>query len=290
MRGLIFFLFLLLLGWMAGSTWCYVCEIKDLCGEGFVKSKVKTPTVSFDHPLEVNYGGATVFSFDENLRFVKNGIGYSLPGKIQSALDSIASYLKNNPNRELELTGLYQREETNGTDFSNLGLGRADALKKELVNRGVKPERIINSFSVREEMLFRPADSLVGGVLVNLLEASLSGSEKPEMRYIYFDHASPTLSMDNDLRAYITRTIQYLNQNPKTRLQLIGHTDNEGNSNYNQKLGRQRAETLKGYFKQFGADHLRMRVNSKGETNPIESNKTEEGRRKNRRVEVKILD
>jgi len=64
----------------------------------------------------------------------------------------------------------------------------------------------------------------------------------------------------------------------------VGHTDSVGSNQYNQKLGARRAAAVKAYLVSKGVDANRVYTESKGETDPIASNKTAEGRSKNRRA------
>ena len=68
-----------------------------------------------------------------------------------------------------------------------------------------------------------------------------------------------------------------------------GHTDSVGTEAYNMKLGARRAEAVKAYFISKGIDKTRVYTESKGETQPIASNKTAAGRAQNRRVEVELV-
>ena len=69
----------------------------------------------------------------------------------------------------------------------------------------------------------------------------------------------------------------------------VGHTDSVGSNQYNQKLGARRAAAVKAYLVSKGVDANRVYTESKGETDPIATNKTAEGRSKNRRVEVEVV-
>ncbi len=68
-----------------------------------------------------------------------------------------------------------------------------------------------------------------------------------------------------------------------------GHTDGVGSEAYNQKLSVARAESVKTYMVSKGLPADKIRVEGKGKSSPIASNDTEEGRAKNRRVEVTLL-
>ena len=69
----------------------------------------------------------------------------------------------------------------------------------------------------------------------------------------------------------------------------IGHTDGVGSNAYNQKLSVRRANAVKAYFVSKGIPANRIYTEGKGETSPIASNKTKEGRQKNRRVEIEVV-
>ena len=69
----------------------------------------------------------------------------------------------------------------------------------------------------------------------------------------------------------------------------IGHTDSIGSDAYNQKLSVRRAESVKSYLVSKGVEPNRIYTEGKGEKQPVASNKTKEGRQKNRRVEIEVI-
>jgi OOP family OmpA-OmpF porin len=69
----------------------------------------------------------------------------------------------------------------------------------------------------------------------------------------------------------------------------IGHTDNIGSKEYNQKLSVRRAEAVKAYLVSKGIEPNRIYTEGKGLTQPIADNRTAEGRAKNRRVEIEVV-
>lgn len=73
---------------------------------------------------------------------------------------------------------------------------------------------------------------------------------------------------------------------PKIPIQIEGNTDSIGTEAYNQALGQRRADSVKRYFISKGLSSARLKTESFGETRPIASNDTEDGRRINRRVEL----
>lgn len=78
-----------------------------------------------------------------------------------------------------------------------------------------------------------------------------------------------------------------LQQNPKLKLHVVGHTDNVGDLTYNMKLSQSRADAVvKELVSKHGVDAKRLKAHGVGPLSPVISNKTEEGRAKNRRVEL----
>src|SRR5262245_54065576 len=69
----------------------------------------------------------------------------------------------------------------------------------------------------------------------------------------------------------------------------IGHTDSIGSDAYNQRLSVRRAESVKAYLVSKGVEPNRIYTEGKGEKQPVASNKTADGRQKNRRVEIEVI-
>jgi outer membrane protein OmpA-like peptidoglycan-associated protein len=79
-----------------------------------------------------------------------------------------------------------------------------------------------------------------------------------------------------------------LAQYPKTYIDVLGHTDSDGADAYNQTLSERRARSVADYLIGRGVQSARIGTRGYGETQPIASNATEEGKAANRRVEIKI--
>ena len=79
-----------------------------------------------------------------------------------------------------------------------------------------------------------------------------------------------------------------LSQYPKTYIDVYGHTDSDGTDAYNQTLSERRAASVADYLVAHGVQSARIATRGFGETQPIASNATEQGKAANRRVEIKI--
>lgn len=87
----------------------------------------------------------------------------------------------------------------------------------------------------------------------------------------------------------ITELSKVLQKYEDTNILIEGHTDNTGADEMNMKLSEQRANSVANYTKSLGILGTRMAIQGYGESQPVEDNKTESGRTKNRRVEIAIM-
>lgn len=100
---------------------------------------------------------------------------------------------------------------------------------------------------------------------------------------ILFDNDKSVINPD--YYQEVKEVADFLNQYPSAHAVIEGHTDNRGNSGYNQKLSQRRADAVKQLLEsQFGIKAERLTATGYGDANPVASNETAEGRAKNRRV------
>ncbi len=95
-------------------------------------------------------------------------------------------------------------------------------------------------------------------------------------------------SVQPQFRPTLDEVSSILSQYPKTYIDVYGHTDSDGSDAYNQTLSERRAQSVAGYLTSHGVQSARIATRGFGETQPIASNATEEGKAANRRVEIKI--
>ncbi len=105
---------------------------------------------------------------------------------------------------------------------------------------------------------------------------------------INFDTAKDRLKQGAE--KVLTEIVKLMKNFPELKIEIQGHTDNVGSANYNLNLSNKRANTVKDYLLLFGVEKERMTSKGYGLTKPIASNDTEEGRAKNRRVELMKLN
>lgn len=108
------------------------------------------------------------------------------------------------------------------------------------------------------------------------------------LKHMYFatDKTDILPISDSDLNILYN----FLTENPKVRVLITGHTDSQGSESHNQVLSEGRANSVKEAMIDRGIDPSRLETNGKGESEPIDTNDTEEGRQNNRRVQITVLN
>jgi len=79
--------------------------------------------------------------------------------------------------------------------------------------------------------------------------------------------------------------VKILQNNPDLKFEVDGHTDNSGNAQHNMELSQQRADAVKKQLVSMGIDASRLTTKGFGDTKPISTNDTPDGKSNNRRVE-----
>lgn len=105
---------------------------------------------------------------------------------------------------------------------------------------------------------------------------------------IFFDFDKSLLKPES--APELDRIVDLLNEKSTMKIEIAGHTDDVGSEEYNKALSERRASTVVAYLIRRGINKDRLTVQFFGESKPIETNETESGRERNRRVEFKILN
>lgn len=101
---------------------------------------------------------------------------------------------------------------------------------------------------------------------------------------IYFE-TDKAILLDSSYKE-LDAMLEVISTNKSNKIIITGHTDNQGEEKHNQQLSEARAKAVYSYFIEKGIAASRMEYIGYGSTKPISNNNTEEGRRKNRRVEI----
>jgi outer membrane protein OmpA-like peptidoglycan-associated protein/Tol biopolymer transport system component len=105
---------------------------------------------------------------------------------------------------------------------------------------------------------------------------------------IFFETGKAALSPQSRLE--LSKAIDLMKTNPSMIIEVGGHTDNVGEDLSNMKLSHERAKSVRDYLVNAGITSARIQAKGYGESNPVASNETDEGRKTNRRTEFVILE
>lgn len=107
------------------------------------------------------------------------------------------------------------------------------------------------------------------------------------LKGVNFETAKATLT--TNAKTILDGVAKDLNARPELKVEIGGHTDARGKASYNKKLSERRAQSVMAYLTGQGVAAERLSAVGYGLTQPVDSNETDEGRERNRRVELKIL-
>ena len=105
---------------------------------------------------------------------------------------------------------------------------------------------------------------------------------------VLFDFDDYTISREEQIR--LNAVINLMKDNPYIVLEVVGHTDIIGSSEYNQGLSEKRAQKVMEFLKDRGIGKDRVKINYFGSSKPVATNQTDDGRAQNRRVEFLIIE
>ena len=109
-----------------------------------------------------------------------------------------------------------------------------------------------------------------------------------ELEGVYFDFDKATIKPEG--KAVLNEAAALLKTHDRVVVEVAGHTDSVGTDSYNQGLSERRANAVKDYLTAQGIKASRLTARGYGESRPVASNDTDEGRAENRRVELIVLD
>ncbi len=279
--------FLVFLVWASIARLYYVCEIKNHCGE-----PIEQPTEDLrPNTLSLVIDDTVTLLKDyQQFAFGQDSIQPNLSENNKIYLDSVAGFMKNDTLINLSIKGFYRESERGNSSgiYEDLGTARAAGIRALLISRSI-PERRISLESELydgEEMLEPLAFNLY-----NTGDAIPDEFSKVQFSFTNMTYSDANFELNSDVfspgdafKFYADSVVTYFELNPEKTLTIIGHCDNSGTEKYNYDLGLRRAKNSKLYFENIGLKSEIIKLNSKGEAEPIAPNDTDENRQKNRRV------
>jgi outer membrane protein OmpA-like peptidoglycan-associated protein len=107
------------------------------------------------------------------------------------------------------------------------------------------------------------------------------------LKNIYFDFDKTTLKKESFVE--LNKVVEFFNQNSTLEVEIAGHTDDKGSEDYNANLSQGRSQAVVDYIISKGIDSYRLTAHGYGESKPIDTNDSEDGRANNRRVEFTVV-
>ncbi len=280
-----------LLAWYCAGAYFTSCQTCNPVAEKAAAIVPAAKPVMEKNVWDVNDGSRFTTGSPNHFTFPIASAEPNVPAKTQSAFDKVSSYLKDNPARQLLLTGFYKEDEAYSGSFDNLGVARAEAIKSNMVSNGAPAANIITTGLADYNLRFNANDKLVDGVTFNFKGASdladIGARLKAEPYKIYFATGSNQVNLDQALKDYFADIKYYVSQVPGAAIQVSGHTDNVGSLSGNTNLSKKRAGQIRDYMVRQGirGDAITS-VIGEGPNRPIATNDTDDGKSLNRRVEI----
>ena len=188
---------------------------------------------------------------------------------------SILEYRENYKQAALEKNGTILYENQGFLTFTLPGDdGSITWCEVHIWNKSQQDLRIIEKAGFKKSLTFGPAE----------MKAALDANGRVQLHDILFDLDKVTLQTGSTRQ--LQHVVTLLKDYPELKLEVQGHTDDQGLDDYNLKLSQHRAETVVSYLGLFGINTSRLTPKGFGESKPVMPNITEEGRTKNRRVEL----
>jgi len=123
---------------------------------------------------------------------------------------------------------------------------------------------------------------------INYFRTSGKSKKAKYSTVTFFEYNSAYIT--SEYAKLLDEAIQKFNKKNNLKIEINGFTDNSGSSEFNMALSKERAEAVKDYLVLKGVPASKIFTKGWGDVNPLYSNETEDGRAKNRRVEVDVLD
>lgn len=286
--------FLVLIVWAVPCRYWYVCKIKRHCADEHTVT-MAVPISGRAQDLNLQDGNAMILAAREQFHFPPNAVEAELSADNQRFLDEIAAWMTAHPDRILTVTGTWRPSESGRTSgfFENLGLARAAWIRERLVERKVPEQRIgLDHAASPQEMLNYPvrfdlqpmveqdqAAPAVQAATFTFTNMQFSGAN--------FASNSARFEPSPGFIAYADSLATYLELHSGKTLVITGHTDSRGEESANKALGQRRADAVREWLLSRGI-RAPIETRSVGAAEPVADNGTEDGRTRNRRVQITI--
>ncbi|MCD0469728.1 OmpA family protein [Flavobacterium sp. JAS] len=272
---------------------------------------MKTPMVDTEKVPAVVAQDATIVPFilngsgidyhtNDNIKFLKNSFAVILPvgDSVSIGIENLKTFLIANPKQKVTITGYATSDETNTTTFENLGLARANDIKKFFVSKGLSDAQfdtkgeIIDKWKMSADTLLGPAEYKFETIDTTAVASdewtALKDKINSDPLILHFNTNKSSDKLSSVEKLKVEALVKYTDHVKEAVVLIVGHSDNVGNRDSNVILGQKRAEFSKNYLSKNGIDASRITTESKGPDEPVGENTTAEGKANNRRTVITI--
>ena len=269
----------MLIIWALYSIVAYEGCLKQCCAEDgagdtttVVDEPEETTPVASRYPIDFQWSNAQAFTND---------------GFDATKQNLLAQLDENNI---LEITGFYFEGEDAPEGFDNMGVARAaqirDLLAPDIPTDRIKLRaRLVDDREGMKEGYFEAADF---EWKTPETEAEETVEELDDRAIIRFPFNSTVKEADAAIDDYLDRLAERIKTSGEN-VTITGHTDNVGSDDANMALGLRRAKEIRDILVSKGVNRNQITTDSKGKSQPVDTNETDAGRHNNRRAEVRLI-
>jgi len=209
-------------------------------------------------------------------------------------IDEYLNKLIDDKTQYLKIIGFYGHKEKNTSVFPNLGLARANNLKKLFLDRNIDGSRI----QIVGKKMNSEDPEIVSTLNLSVLELKPKGVFKTATEYkvqfehnpiiLYFKPGTDEVLWSAEQRASIYDLSQFMSLDSKLQIDLSCHEVSASSREKNNTLSKEKGQIVWKQLMESGMDVSRMNVIAYGQDRVISSNNTPEGKAKNSRIEISI--
>ena len=209
------------------------------------------------------------------------------------------------PKRTLYVAGIVRDRITSNPIISEYEV--VDLSQKKIIQKGKTPKDFVNLTLFLPEGKDYALNVTADGYFMNSVNFSLKNiPDSVSKKYIEIDMDKPVsgsiITLKNvffDTDKYeikpqsyyeLDKLVTFLSENKSIKIEIGGHTDNQGSDIHNKELSENRALAILKYLESKKISSNRLKAKGYGSSKPCADNSTEEGRQKNRRTEIKIIE
>ncbi len=271
--------------WILAGTWIFS---KFICGSSVANSAI--PALSVEDGLFKATAPET-FYFNENAAAPN-----AESTELKESFAKIATYVNANSDKQLTLVGLYDKDEANPTEYENLGVARAESMKKLLnLVHGADESRILTSGASNDSLIYIN-NRLYNGVTFTFVEPTenfgqtVSMSDEMDMTPEDWTFSGNNIDLDvtPEIQHYLDKLRSYLSNNPGSVIEVNGHVAASGSASQDDRESLNRASKVRRLLRNNGFKSAEVVAIGNGSESPILDSDDPEAEDENNRVVITV--